>query len=459
MKDKKMITLIVVIVLLLFGLSFARSKAPKPVDWSPTFINSKTGPYGTYITYQLLSDIFDKKNIRVTRMPVYNNLNKNVGEYLTYDDSYSYEDNDYSDTYEESTVSDYPDYETDSTTGHIEEQVGINSTPELEYDPTSWYADLDNISDTTSYIFINTSFTLDKLDMEYMLDFVGLGNNVFISAETIDRKLMDTLKIKTDAKYFQTDTVYNLTDHSAKKYSFGSIQGQVKFNTDSCKLSVRPLAFNNKKDTVFIDVKYGKGHIYLHSVPSAFANVNMLQTGKYDFGFRCLSYLPKNSKIIWDEYQKQGSLGEGSDFKVMLNNPPLRVALYVILIGFLLFMLFRSKRIQRAIPIVKPPVNSSLEFLGTISNLYYRKKDFNTILAKRHAYFLDYIRKHYYMPTENIDNEFVNVLSAKSGMNKDKLSELFHIYKDLSTLAFIETQPFLRYNNLLEEFYRTVKNK
>ena len=219
------------------------------------------------------------------------------------------------------------------------------------------------------------------------------------------------------------------------------------------------MAFNNKKDTVFIDVKYGKGHIYLHSVPSAFANVNMLQTGKYDFGFRCLSYLPKNSKIIWDEYQKQGSLGEGSDFKVMLNNPPLRVALYAILIGFLLFMLFRSKRIQRAIPIIKPPVNSSLEFLGTISNLYYRKNDFMTILIKRHAYFLDYIRKHYYMSTENIDNEFVNVLSAKSGMDKDRLSELFHIYKDLSTLAFIETQPFLRYNNLLEEFYRTVKNK
>ena len=458
MKDKKMIALVVVIVLLLFGLSFARSLAPKPVDWSPTFINSKTGPYGTYITHQLLGDIFEKKNIRITRMPIYNNLKKRVGEYFMYDDSYSYEDKNYYDTYEESANTDYPE-ETDTTEDITEEQVEINNTPVDESDPTSWYTDLDNISDTTSYIFINTSFTLEKLDLEYMLDFVGLGNNVFISAEMIDRKLLDTLKIKTDARYFQTDTAYNLTDYSSKKYRFSAIQGQVKFNIDSCGLTVRPLAFNNKKDTVFIDVRYGKGHIYLHTVPSAFANVNMLQTEKYDFGFRCLSYLPKNSKIIWDEYQKQGSLGEGSNFKIMLNNPSLRIALYLILIGFMLFMLFRSKRIQRAIPVIRPPVNSSLEFLGTISNLYYRKNDLMTILIKRHAYFLDYIRKHYYMPTENIDNEFVNVLSAKSGMDKDRLGELFHIYKDLSTLAFIEMPPFLRYNNLLEEFYRTVKNK
>ncbi|WP_029904403.1 DUF4350 domain-containing protein [Prevotella sp. 10(H)] len=451
MKDKKMIILIVVIVLLVFGLSFARSRGPRPIDWSPTFINIKTDPYGTYITYQLLSDIFEKKKIRSTRMPIYNNLKNNVGEYLLYEEDSPTYDREYYDTYEESPETDTEYTESEPQTSDI--------IANEDYDPSEWYNELDNISDTTSYLFINSRFSLDKLDMEYMLDFVGLGNNVFISAEVMDRKLLDTLKIKTNIQYFQTDTVYTLKDYQTERYRFKNVQGQTKFNTDSCKLPVRVLATNKKNDTVFIDVKYGKGHIYLHSIPSAFANINMLQNEKYDFGFRCLSYLPQNSNIIWDEYQKQGMIGEGSDLQVILNNPALRTALYVILCGFLLFMLFRSKRIQRAIPIINPPVNSSLEFLGTISNLYYRKKDFSTILQKRHAFFLDYIRKSYYMSTENIDNEFVNVLSAKSGMDKDKLSELFLVYKDLSTLAFIEIQPFLRYNNLLEEFYRTVKNK
>ena len=260
--------------------------------------------------------------------------------------------------------------------------------------------------------------------------------------------------------YSKDDSIFALIDHPDKKYPFKTVYGTTRFNVDSCKHPVRVLTTTQTtNDTVFIDITYGKGHIFLHTVPTAFANINMINLEKYDFGFRCLSYLPQNSKIVWDEYQKQGAIGEGSDFKVMLSNPPLRIALYIILGGLLLFMIFRAKRTQRIIPVIKPPVNSSLEFLSTLSNLYYKKKDFHTIIEKRHAYFLDYIRKHYYMSTENIDNEFINILSAKSGGDKDKLSELFLIYKDVSTLAFMPNEAFLKYNSLLEEFYRSVKNK
>jgi hypothetical protein len=396
MRDKKMIILIVAIVLLVVGLSYARTKAPKKVDWSPTFYNTKTDPYGTYIAYELLGDIFNKKNIRSTRRPIYNNLKK----------------------------------------------------------------DMESEIDTTSYIFINTKFTLDKIDLQYLLDFAGLGNNVFISAENFSSNLIDTLGIKVEHKYFTPDTIYSLVGVSGRKYNFSSIFGEAKLNTDSCRLPVLPLAFNSKNDTVFVDIQYGKGHIYLHTIPSAFANVNLLQVNKYDFAFRCLSYLPENSKIIWDEYQKQGGVGDDdSIFRAMLQHPSLRIALYLILGGLLLFMIFRAKRTQRIIPIIKPPVNSSLEFLDTISNLYYRKKDFKTIAEKRHAYFLDYIRKNYYMPTENINDEFLDVLSAKSGVERDKLSNLFALYNNVAILPYASNDIFLKYCSLLEEFYRKVKNK
>lgn len=403
-----------------------------------TFINTKTAPYGTYITYQLLEDVFEKGSIRTTRRPVYNNLKSGIDPYIYPEEDYDYpvaedENEDYSEEY-------------------LDSVYYIN--------PTYWYHNLKNIPDTTSYLFINRTFDVDDLDLEYLLDFVGLGNNVFISAEDYSRKFTDTLGIKTSMNYNRDDSIFVLSEHPEKKYPFKTVYGTTRFNVDSCKHPVRVLATTKTtNDTVFIDLTYGKGHIYLHTVPTAFANINMINLEKYDFGFRALSYLPQNSKIIWDEYQKQGAIGEGSDFKVMLSNPPLRIALYIILGGLLLFMIFRAKRTQRIIPVIKPPVNSSLEFLNTLSNLYYKKRDFHTIVEKRHAYFLDYIRKHYYMSTENIDNEFINVLSAKSGSDKDKLSELFLIYKDVSTLAFMPNESFLKYNSLLEEFYRTVKNK
>jgi len=443
MKDKKMKLWIAGIIFFMIFLAVVKSNGPKPIEWEHSFYNTKTDPYGTYITYQLLGDIFNKKNIRTTRMPVYNNLKKDIDLYFYPDDSYGdYEE--YKSIISEDNEETYIEYE-DST-------VSADNT-----NSTDRYQELDNIADTTSFIFINSTFSLEELDLEYMLDFVGMGNNVFISSETFDNKLLDTLKIKSRKSYLASDSIYTLKAFPDKKYSFGDVYGQAKLNTDSCKLPVNVLATNNVGDTIFIDVKYGKGHIFLHTIPTAFANVNMLQIPKYDFGFRCLSYLPENSKIIWDEYQKQGAIGEGSIFKMMLSNPPLRLALYLILGGFLIFMIFRAKRTQRIIPVIEPPVNSSLEFLGTISNLYYRKNDFRTILIKRHTYFLDFIRKHYYMPTECIDDEFVNVLSAKSGVSENKLKELFIIYKDLTTLAFIPNEAFLKYNSLLEEFYHSVQ--
>lgn len=460
MRDKKTTILIAVIVLLVVGLSFAKSRAPKPVDWKPTFINTKTAPYGTYITYQLLEDIFEKKNIRSTRIPIYNNLKKPNSKYLYYEDENDYiydkEEYNYTDSYDDT----YNIAEADTTyTEDYYEEYDADSIDLADYDPSEWFHELENIADTTSYIFINTKFMLDRLDLKYLLDFAGLGNNVFVSAEVFDREFMDTLKIRTDIKYYAKDTTYTLVDYQQREYRIGNLYGLATLNTDSCPHPVQVLGMNNKKDTVFIDVKYGKGHIYLHTVPTAFANINMLQTRKYDFGFRCLSYLPENSKIIWDEYQKQGISGNDSEFRVLLANPPLRTALYIILAGFLLFMIFRAKRTQRIIPVINPPVNSSLEFLGTVSNLYYRKKDFSTIVEKRHAYFLDFIRKHYYMTTENIDGEFINVLSAKSGMEKGKLSELFMLHKDLMMLPYSSNDMFLKYNSLLEEFYRNAKNK
>jgi len=446
MKDKKVIILVVMILLLMIGLSLVKSNQPKPVDWKPTFINTKTDPYGTYITYQLLNDIFDKKNIRTTRRPVYNNLKKGVDPYIYPEETYDDDNSDYN----------YNDYDSD-------ENSVDNSAYNKSYsnnDPTYWFHELKNVTDTTSYLFINKEFDVNDLDMEYLLDFAGIGNNVFISAESFGKTFTDTLGIKVKNVYERKDSIYSLTEYSSNSYPFGTLHGTTRLNTDSCRHPVKTLGINKSShDTVFIDIAYGRGHIYLHTVPTAFVNVNMLKTEKYDYGFRCLSYLPENSKIIWDEYQKQGDVGEGSDFKVMLANPPLRIALYIILGGLLLFMIFRAKRTQRIIPVIEPPVNSSLEFLGTISNLYYKKRDFHTIVEKRHAYFLDFIRKNYYMPTENVDTEFINILSAKSRMDKSKINQLFLLYSDLSSFAYIENDTFLRYNSLLEEFYREAKNK
>lgn len=426
MKNKKTLIIIIISAILILVLSYAQTQKKKPPIWEPTLYNTDTNPYGTYITYNLLDDVFDNK-VHSTRQPVYTNLRKKLDGYIRYsnerEDDYDYE----------------PGY----------------SQPEV---PMSFYDSIKDISDTTAYMFINLDFELDKVDIQYFLDFIAIGNNAFISAERISRNLLDSLGIKESSKYFTLDSTYTITDYKEKSYRLRNYKRNTKLHVYDCQHPVRVLAQNSLNDTVFVQVKYGKGNIYLHTMPLLFTNYNVLKPEKYDFAFRTLSYIPENNHILWDEYQKQGLVGEQSMFRVMLNSAPLRIALYLILIGLLLYMIFESKRTQRLIPVIKKPVNSSIEFANTLSNLFYRKQDYITMTKYRMNYLLDFVRKRYYLSTETIDDEFIDFLQAKSTMERSKLEDMFTAYENILRYPSIAADYYREFNNLLEEFYRKVKN-
>lgn len=433
------------VVVILGAYSF--SKYSKKIEqWNPTFVNNETKAFDTYICYHLLSDIFDGRIIS-TRKPIYNNLKDSLNTYFSYDVQ------DQTNTDTSIYIQDDAQY---SKIEHVQDTSIIEQQNNDTDGPLALYNDIE-LSDTISYIFINKTFSLDNVDLEYLLDFAGIGNNVFISAEWIDSKILDTLRVKDNIDTFSADSIYHFTDAPARKYNIKTVLVNTTLNMDSCQLPFRVLAENNKDKAVLVQIRYGKGNIFLNTTPKAFTNFLMVDKKKYDFAFKNLSYLPRNNKIIWDEYQTQGPIN--SIFKELLEQPPLIVALLITIFGFVLFVIFRAKREQRTIPIIIPPINSSVEFLDTISNLYYKKKDLKTIIVKRHAYFLDYIRKHYYMSTENTNIDFIENLATKSGFEKELLSQLFDLYSEIGKYYSISNAIFLEYNRILDGFYKKAKNK
>lgn len=433
------------VVVILGAYSF--SKYSKKIEqWNPTFVNNETKAFDTYICYHLLSDIFDGRIIS-TRKPIYNNLKDSLNTYFSYDVQ------DQTNTDTSVYIQDDAQY---SKIEHVQDTSIIEQQNNDTDSPLALYNDIE-LSDTTSYIFINKTFSLDNVDLEYLLDFAGIGNNVFISAEWIDSKILDTLRVKDNIDTFSADSIYHFTDAPARKYNIKTVLVNTTLNMDSCQLPFRVLAENNKDKAVLVQIRYGKGNIFLNTTPKAFTNFLMVDKKKYDFAFKNLSYLPRNNKIIWDEYQTQGPIN--SIFKELLEQPPLIVALLITIFGFVFFVIFRAKREQRTIPIIIPPINSSVEFLDTISNLYYKKKDLKTIIVKRHAYFLDYIRKHYYMSTENTNIDFIENLATKSGFEKELLSQLFDLYSEIGKYYSISNAIFLEYNRILDGFYKKAKNK
>jgi hypothetical protein len=63
---------LIVAGLLLTVYIIAQVNRPKAVDWKITLSSKEKTPYGAYILYNRLGDIFPKANIIPYRLPVYN---------------------------------------------------------------------------------------------------------------------------------------------------------------------------------------------------------------------------------------------------------------------------------------------------------------------------------------------------------------------------------------------------
>ena len=117
----------------------------------------------------------------------------------------------------------------------------------------------------------------------------------------------------------------------------------------------------NEGDTVphFIRVPYEKGQLLLNVKPVLFTNHAVLDSVRGDYYYKALSALPVNTEIIiWDAYRTKPPMP--TPLRVILKYPALKLALYLVLAGALLYVLFRIKREQRAVPVILPPKTECL---------------------------------------------------------------------------------------------------
>ena len=80
------------------------------------------------------------------------------------------------------------------------------------------------------------------------------------------------------------------------------------------------------------------------------------------------------------------------------------------MVSLLIFILFNAKRKQRVVKVIKPLENSTIAFTKTIGNLYYETKDHNNLIDKKITYFLEFIRRKYYLDTQLLDEKFMKNL-------------------------------------------------
>jgi len=395
-------TYIILTALTILAIVAIEYNKPKKVNWYPSYTKHHKIPFGTLVFHDQLKRIFSDNTIIDVERPPYEFLNNN------------------------------PD------------QQG-------------------------TYLMINGNLEFGKAELNTFLDWTSKGNTLFLaSASRFEQKLLDTLSLDQSGistlNNFQNNYVVELKN--------------TQFNSDSVYTYERPFYFNqfNEIDTLntkvigtirnltetdsikekeyinIIKQPFGEGEIILSTFPQAFTNYFILDNPNNQYTANLASYLNGSKSIYYDNHYKAGKKIFTSPLRVMLNTKELKWAYYIMLIGVLIYIIFEGKRRQRAIPIVEPLQNQTVDFTRTISNMYYEKGQHKDLATHKIQHFMDYVRTNLHLNTSVIDEDFIKNLSARSNNTVEDTETLFKTIENTNNKTTLNNIELERLNTLIENF-------
>jgi hypothetical protein len=221
-----------------------------------------------------------------------------------------------------------------------------------------------------------------------------------------------------------------------------------------------PLAALDEHYVNFVSLTHGKGRVFFHISPVMFSNYALSNFNRFRYAENCVSYL-SGSKIIIDQghqfppAESQGPKAPESPFEFILSHEALRSAFYLLLILAAVYILMNARRNQRIIPVLEPPVNSSLEFLQATGRIYFLNRDHAGLLALQSRFLLQFIRNRYHIHAKNMSELNIDELARRSGVSKSFLQEFLQEYQRLYVYVRLSDKDIAGFYKLLNHFYKT----
>ncbi len=388
---------VLILLILTIVMVLVKVLQPTPVDWSESYSASAKKPFGAYILNELLATNFKITEVAINNQPIF------------------------------------------------ESQLGI---------------------DRTNWIFINQDFQLDQFETEILHEKVESGDIVFISARQLGGAFADSLNLRlrnsfpsidpsTTSLDSLTTNVLNYTNPQIKKNGgwLFPINLTESYFTSFDTTNTEILGFSDEDQPNYIRLNYGEGSYLIHSNPFLFTNYYLKDTERYDYAFKALSYLPAQT-TIWDEYYKVGRLSFSSPLRYVVSNSNLKWAWFIAVFGMIAFLILNGRRTQRIIPVIKAPVNSSIDFAQTIANLYLNNGTHKDILKKKVLFLYEYIRTNLHVQTEDLSAKTLEDISSRSGIEPEEIQQLFQLIDLLEEKEEITKNELKRITERIDRFYK-----
>jgi len=424
--NRKPIIIGVTIFLLLVLLALLFRSNRRPLDWRETYDEDSRSPYGTFVIHELLQDYYPEHQFRTLSDSIH-------GQLL------------------------YPS------------------------------------NQPANYIFIGEAMYMDSLDMQALLNFVLEGNTALISSRTIPYDLISYLYYDEcedfpweDYSSAPDSAVHLNFNHRALANDTGFVFKYIKRYREKpynwqyiesyffCEeeYSLVELGRMNNSFINFARIKYGDGTFYLHTTPLAFTNISMLEKQSLEYANRVFSHLQPGD-IYWDRYSQiservgrrrnqarnggERRFSTKSPLQYILSQLALAWAWYLLLTVGVLYLLFRTKRKQRIIPVLERNTNTSLAFLSTIGRLYFLQNNHRQLCLQKTRLFQGFIREHYNLQSREMNDDFIQKLIAISEVSEDLIHKILLMNRNIENSDFVSENTLIEYHLAIDQFYKTCK--
>ena len=309
--------------------------------------------------------------------------------------------------------------------------------------------DHEHPSEKIGVLMVVDEQNLKKLDVKHLCNIARRGGKVMVVTRESDDQSKDTIYYNElehtfrlqfiPAYYFSYFRIYNRATGNEAEYKDtinwkgkpqvypahdyvvwdGLSGGHLDFDSLQTNSS---LAFEADTMLVAASVPYGKGEVIFVTSPLLFTNYGMLEGNTSEYIFRLMSMMADVPVYRTEAYMKTDATMDVnySPFRELIKRPPLRWALYLLMLGVILLMVTTARRRQRVIPIITPPLNKSLEFVKLIGTLYYQRCTHAELVRKKFTFFAEELRRRCGIDVRdvNTDDDEVRFLAKKTGVGE-----------------------------------------
>lgn len=320
--------------------------------------------------------------------------------------------------------------------------------------------------DNSMYMFVGKEFGLTAQESKDLMASVGKGNDLFISADKYPRALIDLILPNSYINFDLSDSIpvsWGKNDYYLEYIYQADTLAYHWEVLDRVDYNMKVYSDINGNAN-YVKIEYLEGNVYLNLNPQAFLNYQLLRPDGFKNINNVIKTMP-SGKIQWlafadykyynpwedDFEEKQQAEAPPGILDQLLESKETRWAVALGFLGFVLYLLFRSKRQRPLLPTFSENKDVAFNYVDTIAGIYFSKDEPYRILKVMRQNFYLAIQKHFYIDLGNRKNDKpLKSLSQKTGVPVQRITEMV---ENLEAKGSITHEELQYVNKKQRDFY------